>query len=199
MFLAKLLVGSATDLGKDSTLVIPPYVDPIQGGRRYNTVRGSTGGSPVFVVYENGRAYPSYLVRYYKGERDPLRTKYATFDEATAAAAKEAADTAADTSGDDFEDGDDAGGADPSSTEVTWQFMVDGGGWMDYLDDHQELLEAAYRNAVAAGAAARGFVVLDTPSWTYEVDLASMSQVNCNHPSHTRRQVRRWVVTDVEV
>ena len=32
--------------------------------RRYDTVTGETGGSKVYVVYENGRAYPEYLVTY---------------------------------------------------------------------------------------------------------------------------------------
>jgi hypothetical protein len=70
--------------------------------------------------------------------------------------------------------------------------MDKGGGWMDYLDDPQELLEAAYQSGDAAGAT--GVVLeLATASWTYEIDLASMSQVNCNHPHRTRRQVRRLV------
>jgi hypothetical protein len=31
---------------------------------RYDTVTGETQGSKVYIVYENGRAYPEYLVRY---------------------------------------------------------------------------------------------------------------------------------------
>jgi hypothetical protein len=31
---------------------------------RYDSVCGVTGGSRVFIVYENGRAYPEYLVTY---------------------------------------------------------------------------------------------------------------------------------------
>jgi hypothetical protein len=34
------------------------------------------------VVYENGRAYPEYLVRYYKGPRDPERTPYESLKDA---------------------------------------------------------------------------------------------------------------------
>jgi hypothetical protein len=40
--------------------------------------------STVWVVYENCRAYPTYLVRYYRGEYDPARCKFATREEAGA-------------------------------------------------------------------------------------------------------------------
>jgi ABC-type branched-subunit amino acid transport system substrate-binding protein len=200
MFLAKLLVGNATDLEKDSTLVSPPHLDPSQMGLRFNTVRGVTDGSPIFIVYENGRAYPSYLVRYYKGVRDPRRTPYETFDEAAKDFTATAADTSRDVDDDDDDDenydldaesGSPAAGAAAAADDdarVTWQFMDNGGMWSDYLDDHQELLEAAYQRGDAGG------VVLDTGSWTYQVDLTGMSQVNRDHPGHTRRQVRRLVV-----
>jgi Poly(ADP-ribose) polymerase catalytic domain len=77
MFLATLLVGNAVYMEGDRSLVVPP-LDPAKPGRRYNTVRGKTGDYPVWSVYENGRAYPSYLVRYYKGERNTQRTPYST-------------------------------------------------------------------------------------------------------------------------
>jgi Receptor family ligand binding region/Poly(ADP-ribose) polymerase catalytic domain len=81
MFLTKLLVGNAVTLDQNNSLVVPPY-DPATPGQRYNTVTGTIGGSPVYIVYENGRAYPSYLVRYYKGPRDRKRTPFETHDEA---------------------------------------------------------------------------------------------------------------------
>ena len=34
------------------------------GGGRYDTVTGVTNGSKVYIVYENGRALPEYLVTY---------------------------------------------------------------------------------------------------------------------------------------
>ena len=34
--------------------------------------------SKIWVVYENGRAYPDYLLRYYRGRRDPRRTPFAS-------------------------------------------------------------------------------------------------------------------------
>ena len=33
-------------------------------GTRFDTVTGGTGGSKVYIVYENGRAYPEYMVTY---------------------------------------------------------------------------------------------------------------------------------------
>lgn len=76
MLLAKLLVGTAITLDHtDSALVAPPMMR--HGDQRYNTVIGSSSDSSIYVVYENGRAYPSYLVRYYRGKRDPKRTLYA--------------------------------------------------------------------------------------------------------------------------
>jgi hypothetical protein len=75
---------------------VPRLVAPPDGGSRdkYNTVRGYTQTdkraadgtwskneecprSRVWSVFENGRAYPEYLVRYYRGARDPARTPYA--------------------------------------------------------------------------------------------------------------------------
>lgn len=70
-------------------------------GPKYNTVRGNTHAndksptSTVFVVYENGRAYPHYLVRYYIGERDPKRTAYATKADVPSSLAAPAADASA--------------------------------------------------------------------------------------------------------
>ena len=35
-----------------------------QARKRYDTVTGETAGSKVYIVYENGRTYPEYLVTY---------------------------------------------------------------------------------------------------------------------------------------
>lgn len=51
--LTKLLVGDAVTLKPDSELRFPPAV-PGEDGRRYDTVTGTTNGSDVYVVYENG-------------------------------------------------------------------------------------------------------------------------------------------------
>lgn len=85
MFLATLLVGNAAVLDTNDVSLVAPHLDPARPGRRYTTVIGDSGGYPIYTVYENGRAYPSYLVRYYEGERNTQRTPYSTFDEARAA------------------------------------------------------------------------------------------------------------------
>jgi hypothetical protein len=80
IFLAKLLVGNEIRMHRQESpaicrsLRVPP-TDP-QSGLKYNTVTGVTRNCQVWVVYENGRAYPDYLVRYYVGQRDVNRTPF---------------------------------------------------------------------------------------------------------------------------
>jgi hypothetical protein len=59
----------ASLLSGDETHVMPHNGSLVRcpdkpGGGRYDTVTGDTGGSKVYIVYENGRAYPEYLVTY---------------------------------------------------------------------------------------------------------------------------------------
>jgi ABC-type branched-subunit amino acid transport system substrate-binding protein len=195
MILAKLLVGRATTLEQDSTLVIPP-LDPRNLPHRYHTVQGHTGGSPVYIVYENGRGYPAFLVRYYRGTRDSTRTPFASRDQAMAikAAAEAAAakvthsdafqhspGTSVVTVSDDLEMGVSDGriGVSPA----TWEFL-DNTGWTPYCDEHQAILEAGRNRG-------NNEVFLETDSWKYKVLLKEMVQVNQEHESHRRRQVRR--------
>jgi hypothetical protein len=68
--LTKLLAGDETHVmpHKSSLRMCPDR--PASGGgdpqarKRYDTVTGVTNGSKVYIVYENGRAYPEYLVTY---------------------------------------------------------------------------------------------------------------------------------------
>ena len=49
------------------TIPIPIPAQPISSqfvNDRYDTVSGTTGGSKVYMIYENGRAYPEYLITY---------------------------------------------------------------------------------------------------------------------------------------
>jgi hypothetical protein len=83
MFLTKLLIGNEIWIDRNESpskkiecrsLIVPP-TNPITG-LRYDTVTGKTRGSRVWIVYENGRAYPEYLVRYYCGpKRLPFAVK----------------------------------------------------------------------------------------------------------------------------
>ena len=65
MMMANVLTGYQYKCQPDSTLRIPPVRDA--GGamtRRYDCVTGNTGGSDIFITYENDRAYPAYLIMY---------------------------------------------------------------------------------------------------------------------------------------
>eukprot|EP01043_Picozoa_sp_COSAG02_P023572 COSAG02_NODE_1263_length_13548_cov_13.881627_7_plen_443_part_00 len=63
LLLAKLLAGDEVRvMPNDRSLRFCP--DKPGGEGRYDTVTGETGGSKVYIVYENGRAMPEYLVTY---------------------------------------------------------------------------------------------------------------------------------------
>jgi hypothetical protein len=56
MFSARVAIGKSIVLVANNTHVKPPD--------GYDTVSGTTGDSVVFMVYENGRAYPEHLITY---------------------------------------------------------------------------------------------------------------------------------------
>ena len=62
MILARLIAGDEIHILPDASLRHCP--EKPGGKGRYDTVTGTTRGSKVYVVYENGRAYPEYLVTY---------------------------------------------------------------------------------------------------------------------------------------
>lgn len=70
MFLAKVLVGETHFGPADSTLKIPPPKKADSNSKfgfeveRYDSCSGDTNGSRVYIVYENGRAYPFYLISF---------------------------------------------------------------------------------------------------------------------------------------
>jgi WWE domain len=203
MFLTKLLVGNAVTVDQNNSLIVPPH-DPANPGQRYNTVTGTTGGSPVYIVYENGRAYPSYLVRYYKGAPDRKRTPFETHDEAKDAMSPSSTSPSSvgSLSDDDDDDRDPAldlpagdgstggggavNGSASAQVRAVWEFY-DNHGWARYGDAHQADLEGAHRRGDTTFA-------FDTGHWSYEVNFRTMDQVNLDHPSHTRRKVRRLEV-----
>ena len=47
----------------DNTLTMPPLI-PNSENQRYDSVKGHTYGSDVYMVYSNKKAYPSYLITY---------------------------------------------------------------------------------------------------------------------------------------
>ncbi|CAF1600452.1 unnamed protein product [Rotaria sp. Silwood1] len=64
VFLAQVLTGDIYDCKSDSTLRRPPKKNETKSGLRYNSVSGDTGGSKVYIVYENRVAYPTYLITF---------------------------------------------------------------------------------------------------------------------------------------
>jgi len=69
MFLAEVIVGDSCFSTPDNTLILPPkkQVKTSQVGfsdELYDSVYGKTGGSRIYIVYDNNKAYPTYLISY---------------------------------------------------------------------------------------------------------------------------------------
>ena len=187
MILTKLLVGKEVFLDRDassdkaaqySRLAVPP-TDP-QTKLKYNTVSGNTCGSKVYVVYENGRAYPDYVVRYYVGRRDSSRTPFASKEEVTWDSPARQMSSSLSTA--------EMGGADGTCAAV-WEFEGDTG-WQAYDSSHQVLLEDHYQ-AFQDGQVISSTIPLHSGRWLYEVDVINMIQTNQEHPNRRQRALRR--------
>jgi hypothetical protein len=190
MFLSKLVVGNEVHMDRDKgsreaaecrALTVPP-INP-KTNMKYNTVTGNTGGSRVWIVYENGRAYPDYLVRYYRGNRDPARTPFASKKEAMKDSTS--ATSVPDGVSDDVEVGLGRG----VSSVSNWAYE-DNTGWCSYSAGHQAAIEDMYQ-AFKADATSSSKIHIDTGEWTYEVDVDAMVQINILHPGRRERSVRR--------
>jgi hypothetical protein len=152
-------------------------------------------------ITENGRAYPDYLVRYYRGARDPDRTPYADKRHAMMSIHRSPSQKTKPEGPTEIEDDDldvvtmEAGltGSDTSAstTNVSWEYQ-DNTGWMSYGDSQQAVLESFYkvflRNKRPTTACK---VHIQTDTWAYEVNLEDMVQTNLDHPGHRSRPVRR--------
>ena len=71
MFLVNVLTGDSHQCSSNSSLRMPPTktAAPAQGEvqlvqMKFDTVTGQTGGSQVFMTYDNDKAYPAYLITY---------------------------------------------------------------------------------------------------------------------------------------
>ena len=65
MLVAKVLTGYEYTCSSDPSLTKPPFREAAGSiRRRYDCVSGTTGGSQVYITYENDRAYPAYLITY---------------------------------------------------------------------------------------------------------------------------------------
>ena len=70
MLVANVLTGHSYHCHSNSSLKQPPFrehqgtQDDSTVTRRYDTVKGVTGGSKVYITYDNDKAYPAYLISY---------------------------------------------------------------------------------------------------------------------------------------
>lgn len=69
MFAVNVLTGNSFYSNPDSSLTKPPFLDsPVSSDttiqRRYDSVHGNTGGTRVYITYDNEHAYPAYLITY---------------------------------------------------------------------------------------------------------------------------------------
>ena len=72
IFLVKVLTGDSYDCPSNSSLRKPPMKASGPGGSgevsftqvQYDTVTGVTNGSRVYMIYDNDKAYPAYLIKY---------------------------------------------------------------------------------------------------------------------------------------
>jgi hypothetical protein len=64
MFFARVMIGNFKEMASDSNLRLPPKILNHPKGLNYNSVKGHTNGSDVYMVYENSLAYPEYLITY---------------------------------------------------------------------------------------------------------------------------------------
>ena len=74
LLLAKVLTGNSIELQPDSTISVPPIIQPaVKENLRYDTVNGYDDGTQIYVTYCNDKAYPFYLITYgnHKIHSDP--------------------------------------------------------------------------------------------------------------------------------
>jgi hypothetical protein len=220
MFLVKLLTGNVVLMDRDESeakrlecagLNVPP-VDPATG-QKFNTVTGHTAGSQVWVVYENGRAYPDYLIRYYRGAQDRSRTPFGSRAEARATVKikkRSAMDKLRARRIDQLRARRLTQWENPLTRDVgdplfiqpepepepelqiapcQWQYD-NNGHWKAYDAAAQAALQAA-QTMLMTNAGTDNRVNIKAGAFTYEVDIKAMTQTNITHPAHTQRKVRR--------
>ena len=65
MFFAKVLIGKYKYLESDKNIKMPPMNEETK--QRYDSVKGITKEWEVYIVYDNGKSYPEYLITYSQG------------------------------------------------------------------------------------------------------------------------------------
>jgi hypothetical protein len=68
IFMARVALGDVVELKNDPTIKLPPEKPLSQGKKfavqRYDSIKGNTGGTDIYIIYENTRAYPEYLITF---------------------------------------------------------------------------------------------------------------------------------------
>jgi len=182
LLFVKKHTGKEVELNQNRALAVPP-IDS-RTGLKYNSVTGNTAGSQVWIVYENGRAYPEYLVRYYVGSRDESRSPYLS---------KKEASKSEKWSSCSFELEVPTSNLQPSASQLTarqgfWEYLSESG-WVAYDAANQALIERTFQD-FSVTATSPSIVVIKGPEWKYEVDVANMQQKNIQHSLSTKREIR---------
>mmetsp|Transcript_5085 Transcript_5085/g.10992 ORF Transcript_5085/g.10992 Transcript_5085/m.10992 type:complete len:185 (-) Transcript_5085:140-694(-) len=180
MFLARLLVGKEAKLDQNRLLTVPPTDSST--GLKYNSVTGHTADSQVWIVYENGRAYPEYLVRYYVGRHDKSRSPYESKEEAKKNRKWRSCNFELDVSTESNSQSNTA------NSHGFWEYQSDSG-WVAYDATNQALIEKTFQD-FSSNAASSSTVVVKGPEWEYEVDVDKKVQTNVQHASRTQRNIR---------
>jgi len=181
IFLTRLVVGKEVKLNQNRALTVPP-IDPTTG-LKYNTVTGETDGSQVWIVYENGRAYPEYLVRYYIGKCDKSRSPYEYKKEARKSAKWRNSDFELDAPTSNMDSSEST-----SSRQRQWEYLSESG-WVAYNGLDQARIEKTFQD-FSKDNSLPSVLVIKGPEWEYEVDVAGMVQTNTQHASRTKRKIR---------
>jgi len=63
MFYAQVIIGNTAVQQPDNKIIVPPFL-PGSTTDRYDSIQGHTGGSDIFMVYANKKAYPEYLITF---------------------------------------------------------------------------------------------------------------------------------------
>jgi len=205
MFLVKLLVGQASTMNhldneEECRKLVAAPENPSTDGLRYDTVSGSAiDQTKIHTVYENGRAYPSYLIRYYKGPRDPSRTEYESQNDALADSNMDATqNTLSGRSDMDDSNDDNNAGSVPAPLAANdieqgtideslslWMYEDDQGTQVPFSSELQSDMENVYQ------VNPRGSFTMESNLWNYKVDFSAMTQTNRDHPAHRQRSISR--------
>lgn len=62
LFYARVALGECIQLPNNGNLIMPPEKSGSKG--RYDSIKGNSNDSDIYIIYENARAYPEYLITF---------------------------------------------------------------------------------------------------------------------------------------